>query len=282
MDSASSVIGASSDDPPFGSNFPWAPSPQPTYYTEGHPYYYQIFYSIIILCCSGGFFFSVGYAIFRGVHPIAPKPLDPGVLLIASIPVCPYERTAAARRVAGGTGAIHTAATADEKYTEQLPDAVDAVGAVLPSLHSRSEEGTSSVESGLEPCAVCLCGLGSSGDAEPCKELRCGHCYHSDCLDGWLMRSGVCPLCKRRVEPAQGPGGQVKNQHTPRFLRVAFRGRLGGGGGSDGVRSSNSSRNRSSSDGDRGGVVSEDSREVTGIVALSGEETPPVVELTAL
>jgi len=57
---------------------------------------------------------------------------------------------------------------------------------------------------------------------------------------------------------------------------------LGGGGGSDGVRSSNSSRNRSSSDGDRGGVVSEDSREVTGIVALSGEETPPVVELTAL
>ena len=40
---------------------------------------------------------------------------------------------------------------------------------------------------------------------EACKELACGHCYHALCLDEWLRRARLCPLCKRRaVAP---PGG---------------------------------------------------------------------------
>ena len=30
-------------------------------------------------------------------------------------------------------------------------------------------------------------------------ELRCGHCYHEECIGGWLKEENVCPLCKKCV-----------------------------------------------------------------------------------
>ena len=48
-----------------------------------------------------------------------------------------------------------------------------------------------------ESCAICL--MEFEGGGEEAKELGCGHCYHAECLDQWLQRSSVCPLCKRQA-----------------------------------------------------------------------------------
>ena len=32
------------------------------------------------------------------------------------------------------------------------------------------------------------------------RELRCGHLFHSECIDVWLQRQRLCPLCKGNVQ----------------------------------------------------------------------------------
>jgi hypothetical protein len=46
-------------------------------------------------------------------------------------------------------------------------------------------------------CAICL------ADYEVDEEIRllpCVHFYHKECIDTWLARSCVCPLCKSTIE----------------------------------------------------------------------------------
>lgn len=45
-------------------------------------------------------------------------------------------------------------------------------------------------------CAVCL---SSFADGERVKTLPCEHAYHPECVDRWLERSTLCPVCKRDV-----------------------------------------------------------------------------------
>ena len=53
-------------------------------------------------------------------------------------------------------------------------------------------------------CAICLADM---EDGEAVRQLiRCHHAYHAPCLDTWLQRSALCPLCKRSVlGSATGP-----------------------------------------------------------------------------
>ena len=45
-------------------------------------------------------------------------------------------------------------------------------------------------------CAVCLTQV---EDGENVKRLGCKHVYHPECIDRWLERSRLCPVCKRDV-----------------------------------------------------------------------------------
>ena len=45
-------------------------------------------------------------------------------------------------------------------------------------------------------CSVCLSQL---EDGEPAKTLGCKHVYHPECINRWLERSRLCPVCKRDV-----------------------------------------------------------------------------------
>lgn len=45
-------------------------------------------------------------------------------------------------------------------------------------------------------CSVCLSQL---EDGEQAKTLGCKHVYHPECIDRWLERSRLCPVCKRDV-----------------------------------------------------------------------------------
>lgn len=45
-------------------------------------------------------------------------------------------------------------------------------------------------------CSVCL---GELEAGEEARQLPCGHNFHKRCIDVWLGRSCVCPMCRRQV-----------------------------------------------------------------------------------
>ncbi|CAH1443496.1 unnamed protein product [Lactuca virosa] len=53
------------------------------------------------------------------------------------------------------------------------------------------------VEKGVE-CAVCLEGF-KPGDK--CRLLpNCRHTFHANCIDSWLIKTAVCPVCRTCVD----------------------------------------------------------------------------------
>jgi len=57
---------------------------------------------------------------------------------------------------------------------------------------------------GPESCSICLACYNMG---EQLRVLRCGHYYHSRCVDTWLLKhKSVCPLCLFSVGPAAVPG----------------------------------------------------------------------------
>lgn len=52
-----------------------------------------------------------------------------------------------------------------------------------------------------QQCMVCL---GDFVDGEELRELPCGHHFHIGCVDEWLQRSALCPICKREVSSSRG------------------------------------------------------------------------------
>lgn len=74
-------------------------------------------------------------------------------------------------------------------------------------LHEFGEEGDESQgssESCSGNCAVCICDF-EPGDMLRC--LPCNHSFHQHCIDKWLRRNKVCPLCLRDVEAPPPSGG---------------------------------------------------------------------------
>jgi len=58
---------------------------------------------------------------------------------------------------------------------------------------------TSSTESICDSCAVCLCDF-ETGDR--LRSLPCDHLFHRPCIDKWLKRNKVCPLCLHDIQCA--------------------------------------------------------------------------------
>lgn len=45
-------------------------------------------------------------------------------------------------------------------------------------------------------CSICLDGYEHNNRV---RILGCGHCYHVQCVDKWLMKRNACPMCSRVV-----------------------------------------------------------------------------------
>ena len=56
-----------------------------------------------------------------------------------------------------------------------------------------------------ETCSICMDELRCG---ERVRRLECGHVYHQPCVDVWLAKRAVCPLCVRRV------GKDEPNEHV--------------------------------------------------------------------
>ncbi|WCJ36055.1 RING/U-box superfamily protein [Euphorbia peplus] len=69
----------------------------------------------------------------------------------------------------------------------------------------QTQESTSSAD-----CVVCL-DIFHEGDQ--CRLLpNCNHFFHLQCIDSWLLKTAVCPICRTRVSPSKL--AQILNQET--------------------------------------------------------------------
>lgn len=48
-----------------------------------------------------------------------------------------------------------------------------------------------------DPCSVCLEKLDSG------EKLKCGHVFHTACIDKWLERDSRCPMCRAETQEKQ-------------------------------------------------------------------------------
>lgn len=63
----------------------------------------------------------------------------------------------------------------------------------LPPLGERSPSFTA------PECTICLDSL---VEGDEVRRLKCGHVFHAECIDSWLVKVAACPLC--RVHPITG------------------------------------------------------------------------------
>jgi hypothetical protein len=70
-------------------------------------------------------------------------------------------------------------------------------------------------------CMVCM---EQFADGETLRTLPCLHRYHRQCVDLWLQRSSVCPICKRDVTDTSVPATDVAR--SARDVRQRPRGLL--------------------------------------------------------
>jgi hypothetical protein len=81
--------------------------------------------------------------------------------------------------------------------TERWTVQAEKVISQLPSFHFNPSTKISADADDSEcKCLVCQC---SYEDGELLRRLRCGHCFHGDCVAQWLMTKDVCPYCRQSV-----------------------------------------------------------------------------------
>ncbi|CAI5942376.1 unnamed protein product [Closterium sp. NIES-64] len=70
------------------------------------------------------------------------------------------------------------------------PDEINSLPTALVTAH----------DSDLDPCAICI---EVPSPPEVIRRLPCSHAFHRDCIDEWLRRRAVCPICKRDTRGAE-------------------------------------------------------------------------------
>lgn len=94
----------------------------------------------------------------------------------------------------------------------------------LPSFHYMVEDaededvhggggggGNQNISSTEErDCAVCL---ENFRVGEECRLLpKCKHCFHAACIDSWLLKAAVCPICRTEAISQTLGGSDGRNQ----------------------------------------------------------------------
>ena len=112
---------------------------------------------------------------------------------------------ACARAEAGADGGVDAAGGGREESALQrqlqqlfhLHDAEldqDVIDALLVFLYREVVVGASAGAKEPFDCAVCLCEF--AGEDRLRLLPLCGHAFHIDCIDTWLLSNSTCPLCR--------------------------------------------------------------------------------------
>lgn len=99
-----------------------------------------------------------------------------------------------------------------------------STNSVNTTERSSSSSGTSMSKGDIEklPCFDFKGTSSSSADCAVCLEIFrvgdkcrllpfCKHSFHAECVDLWLLRTPICPICRAGAEVAKGGGPQESN-----------------------------------------------------------------------
>lgn len=110
----------------------------------------------------------------------------------------------------------------DPAVSEAKPNPRGAVQKDIDKLGQEIFEKADEESQDEQECAVCLSNF---EDGDTLRRLPCGHHYHKDCIDDWLLRRKVCPLCLCDIhqEGSQAQTTQVDGGHCHcwKFLTAA-------------------------------------------------------------
>ena len=79
--------------------------------------------------------------------------------------------------------------TVNEKYSEKEEN--NEIINNMPSFLFKKNNNEK-----MYNCVVCMCEIEEN---EECKRLKCGHMFHSNCIDNWLKRTLECPMCRNII-----------------------------------------------------------------------------------
>ena len=68
-----------------------------------------------------------------------------------------------------------------------------------------------------DSCAICIEDFASGNVL---RRLSCGHLYHRDCIDKWLDRKPICPLCKMPVQELEEANTLAAEHFTTAALQL--------------------------------------------------------------
>ena len=82
--------------------------------------------------------------------------------------------------------------TVNEKYSEK-----EINNNVINNISTFSfKKNSFNITNDTHNCIVCMCEIEEN---EECKKLKCGHMFHSNCIDNWLRRTLECPMCRIEI-----------------------------------------------------------------------------------
>lgn len=123
-----------------------------------------------------------------------------GIGILILIHVCIVGR--AYRRGIGTTNMVERGSLASNSMSHEDIEK-------LPSYAFQSKDkGTSPIE-----CAVCLDNLKVG---EKCRLLPlCNHSFHAECIDLWLLKTSICPICRAPADFLKG--GSISGGESSRY-----------------------------------------------------------------
>lgn len=81
---------------------------------------------------------------------------------------------------------------------------------------------TNTTETARNTCPICIEEIDSVNE----YNTPCGHCFHNDCIQTWLVTNNSCPMCRARVleEPELvGPRELVVVESTRQIVFTVLR-----------------------------------------------------------
>lgn len=97
---------------------------------------------------------------------------------------------------------------ATQEFIDSLPLHEFGQNDACVECHGSSSDRDTGGHSDAGSCAVCICDF---EEGEMLRRLPCNHSFHQHCIDKWLRRNKVCPLCLRDVEaPPPSSGSMVR------------------------------------------------------------------------
>lgn len=79
----------------------------------------------------------------------------------------------------------------DENHRGATAEAI----AALPCTHIPDDQAAAKWSE--KPCNICLEDFAAHEDLRQLP--ACGHAFHKDCIDEWLQRVALCPICKKDI-----------------------------------------------------------------------------------